>query len=240
MMKRTLQALSGLATVVSVAGPVLLPLPALAQYYDPSSTMDSSTGAQVPAYGYGAPPAAPMGTFDWSGAYVGGVVGYGWGSSDVDYSLFSNTLKPQGAAGGIVGGINFTLTPMLVAGLEADATWNGLSDKKDLGVTEVTLRSDWQISARGRAGVAFDRFLVYGTAGLSFNGVEMSAANASNSQTLVGYAVGLGAEALVTQHFTTRAEFIYTGYADADFSVGPAAKASFDQGVLRAGVGYKF
>ncbi len=239
-MKRILRTLPGLAAVSSVAALGLMPLPAAAQYYDPSATLDSSTGTQVPVSGYGAPPPPVMGSFDWSGGYIGGVVGYGWSSSDVDYSFFSNTVKPQGVSGGIVGGMNFMLTPMFLAGLEADATWNGLSDKKDLGIAEVTMRSDWQISARGRAGVVFDRFLVYGTAGLSFNNVEMSAANASNSQTLVGYAVGLGAEALLTQHITTRAEFIYTGYADADFSVGPAAKATFDQGVLRAGVGYKF
>lgn len=41
--------------------------------------------------------------FDWSGAYVGASIGYGWGSSKLDYdnSGYFASLDPRGFFGGV-------------------------------------------------------------------------------------------------------------------------------------------
>lgn len=231
------------SALLSLAGAVVSATAANAQYYDPSASMDSyGTAAPAPAPLPAADAyAAPSAGYKWGGAYVGGVLGAGWGTANVDYGLFSTTNSPSGATGGIVGGFNFNLASNFVLGAETDLTWNGLTDRQNAGFTEVTTRSNWQLTARGRAGVALDRILLYGTAGVAFNDIEVSAAGASNSEVRTGWVAGGGAEGAITQHITARAELLYSSFGRDEYAVGPTpASTDFSMTVLRGGIGYRF
>ena len=73
------------------------------------------------------------------------------------------SLNPDGWMGGIFGGYNFQSGGMFVAGLEGDITFSGSSDK----ASGIRVENDWNGTVRARAGVAVDRFLIYGTGGLA-------------------------------------------------------------------------
>src|SRR6516162_3895199 len=73
---------------------------------------------------------------DWTGFYLGGNVGYSWGTDDVsvnglaieDFSLpasGSNSLKPTSFIGGVQTGYNWEFAPHWVVGLETDFQWTG-------------------------------------------------------------------------------------------------------------------
>jgi outer membrane immunogenic protein len=92
--------------------------------------------------------AAPI--YTWTGFYVGGNVGYGWGQADTDFvsnptilNLFAvlsggfvgqasepgftghQSVRPEGIIGGAQVGYNWQLSPTWVAGLEADIQASG-------------------------------------------------------------------------------------------------------------------
>ena len=66
--------------------------------------------------------------YNWTGFYVGGNVGYSWGTADTDTTLLgfsgsivhSDSLKPKGIIGGGQIGYNSHGAPNWVYGLEAD------------------------------------------------------------------------------------------------------------------------
>ncbi|WP_338821551.1 outer membrane protein [Bradyrhizobium septentrionale] len=94
-----------------------------------------------------APPPAPAPVYGWTGLYVGGNVGYGWGKADTDvvgnattvvFPTFlggfpnnsvavagSNTAKLNGASGGGQIGYNYQFSPRWVLGFEADIQDSG-------------------------------------------------------------------------------------------------------------------
>ena len=55
----------------------------------------------------------PLNAYSWAGPYLGGNLGYQWGS------VHNNPTKPSGITGGIQGGYNWQSGP-LVYGLEGD------------------------------------------------------------------------------------------------------------------------
>ena len=98
-------------------------------------------------------------------------------------------------------------------------------------------------TVRGRLGYAFDRALIYGTAGLAYSG--------SNSR--VGYAVGGGAEYAITNNFSLKLEGLYVdirrsnstfgtsfNLATNTIFVGDGARRRNEFFVVRAGVNYRF
>lgn len=105
---------------------------------------------------------------------------------------------------------------------------------------------DWQGSLRARAGVAFDRLLVYGTAGWAFGGVSGGFSNTflfnSNDDTLSGWTAGVGLEYAFTNNLTTRLEYRFTSYDRAGdiFNNVSLGGEDFDFHTIRAGVTFKF
>ncbi len=166
---------------------------------------------------------------DWSGAYVGGNLGYGWGEADTKFDGLppgSGTIgsvptpKPKGVLVGAQAGYNWQ-NGNLVYGAETDFSLTGMSDKKSKSpflfngapVPGSTLSSkqdiDWIATLRARLGVApADKWLLYGTGGIAWvrltdKGVAQSPFvkyAPSDTGTKVGWAAGVGAEwAMMTQ-----------------------------------------
>ena len=137
-------------------------------------------------------PAALSSAFNWTGFYVGGHVGYGWGDNNGTFSY----VTPDGFAGsqslandaqgvlfGAHGGYNYQINDWVV-GLEASVDGANLGKQELLGWNDPTnfsfcpivfpcnggslisnIQTGVQGAVRGRLGYAWDRFLVYGAAG---------------------------------------------------------------------------
>ena len=167
---------------------------------------------------------------------------------------------PSGVFGGIQGGYNYQYCNF-VFGIEADFSGSGISGTKT--VSPITMNNglpyagggslrthqdtSWFGTLRPRIGYAvMPQLLVYGTGGLAFGDVNYSAHTdyrpvgtgyypASFSKTKVGWTVGGGAEYAIHQHWTVKAEYLYT-------DLGSESIIAPDQGVqaLPFAVGYKW
>ena len=139
------------------------------------------------------PPPPPVPIFTWTGLYVGGQIGYGWGqdpitwsgtANDLDPAVGAFTANPQGVIGGAHVGYSYQYNPWLVFGLEGSI--DGTSLKKTtvvpladfaantFGSATATSSAGVQGSIRGRLGFAWDRVLIYGTGGVAFTSFNTS------------------------------------------------------------------
>src|SRR5437588_12053873 len=77
---------------------------------------------------YKAPPAGALPvTYDWTGFYVGGHVGYGWAEKDWRDAFGLNVSnKGNGFLGGGQGGGNYQIR-QFVRGAEGDFAWSGIN-----------------------------------------------------------------------------------------------------------------
>jgi outer membrane immunogenic protein len=173
----------------------------------------------------------PTSAYNWNGAYVGAQVGYGWGTA----KNAGNSWDANGVTGGIYSGYNFAPTPGFVLGVEGDIAASGMSGK--LG--GVTVNNNWNGTLRARAGAAVDRFLIYGTGGLAVGGVEVKSGGAKDSATQVGYTLGGGVEAGITNNVTARLEYRWTDLGKDTYSTAPG-KVGFTSSQVLFGVGMKF
>ena len=105
------------------------------------------------------------------------------------------------------------------------------------GVATVT--QDWEGSVRGRVGVAFDRFLAYGTGGIAFTGLEVVAPAVTTSETRAGWTLGAGLEYAFTDNVTFRGEYRYSDFGSDNYA-GVAAPIGVTNHALRFGLNYKF
>lgn len=114
-----------------------------------------------------APVAEEFSPFSWTGFNVGVQTGYGWNNVDLSpvgggLGGFTADTNIDGAVLGGFVGYNYQLQNNWVIGLEGDLEAS-FADENIIPGLEVGM--DWQGSIRGRVGYAFDRALVYGTAG---------------------------------------------------------------------------
>jgi len=128
--------------------------------------------------------------FNWTGFYIGGNAGVGFGgdSSSVDLEGFNylvadpvpGEVTTVGTDSAFIGGgqigYNYAVN-RLVAGIEADFSGFDFqaakipnSSKADWGSdTRVSVEMNWLSTVRGRLGLAMDRWLLYGTGGVAFS-----------------------------------------------------------------------
>lgn len=196
--------------------------------------------------------------FTWTGAYVGAQAGYSWGRDRTTEFFTANgaftgmqwRYDANSAFGGLHGGYNAQMG-MFVVGAEADVELTdargGFIDPGGRGV----VTQKWQASLRGRAGLAFDRLLVYGTGGAAFTTFKYVYTNPFTGQTegptttRTGYTLGVGAEYAFTDNLTARLEYRHTDFGDFRYVatsafLGLTGRQSPRSNALRAGVSYKF
>jgi outer membrane immunogenic protein len=170
---------------------------------------------------------------DWSGFYLGALLGYSWGDADTD--PYGDT-EAEGVDGGGYAGATWQFGNF-VLGAEADVMASDVSS--DNGA--VTLDQGVHGSLRARAGIALDQFLLYGTAGGAATEAELSGFGDSDDEVLFGWTAGAGAEAMLTDNITARVEYRYTDYEDQTFTLGgAAADADLSTHSVRAGIGVQF
>src|ERR1700747_549213 len=162
-----------------------------------------------PAY---APPVytvnQPLNAFSWAGPYLGGNLGYEWGT------VSNSGNKPSGIAGGIEGGYNFQ-SGNWVFGVEGDLELTGASDT----FASWKFSNPWFGTVRGRAGYAFNNILFYGTGGLAFGELRAETFGLSESQTNVGWTLGVGTEFGLSPNWSAKIEYLYVDLSESQFAI---------------------
>lgn len=193
-----------------------------------------------------APVVAPV-PYTWSGLYIGGNVGYAGTNVDETVSGGNGTGStniPSFIGGGQIGA-NYQFGSIVV-GVEAD--FDGTTATKSIaaGVASGTSQLDWVATARGRVGMAFGRWLIYGTAGgaaMELVSVVNAGANGSANTTAThgAWTAGGGLEVAITESLSARLEYLYldTGTVNVAY-VGPfAVTGRVQQDMVRAGLNYR-
>ena len=187
---------------------------------------------------------APEPCMTWTGFYVGGQAGYGWGDGDAHFTprplgqftaggQTTEDLEPQGFVGGGQVGYNYQWH-CLVFGAEADFIGSTMDDSNsdvkalvDEGRYSAHEDLDWSGTARLRVGFTPTcRLLLYSTGGLAYGHADYSANldfrpfggeheyPALLSDTRVGWVAGGGAEYALTRHWSIRVEYLYRDLGD--------------------------
>jgi outer membrane immunogenic protein len=181
--------------------------------------------------------------YDWSGVYVGAHGGYSFGEADID-GIGTIDDFDGGLVGGQVG-FNWQFN-MFVVGVEGDASWTFAETDFGIGLVNVEVEENWTASARGRLGLAFNRFLVYGTGGAGWIDVDADASFAGvdiggDSNTHFGWVAGGGGEALVTPNVSVGIEYLHSEYDAETYNIACAAvDGDGSTDVVRGRVNWKF
>ena len=203
---------------------------------------------------------APPPPFSWTGLYLGVNGGYSFGGSDWTDSLTGGSTGNFGTSGFLFGGTlgaDYQIGAF-VFGVEADGDWTktggfGTFTTTSLCAGGCLTNSNWLVTARGRFGYAFDRFLTYGTAGAAFGNVQANFSNDPvSSTTEPGWIVGAGVEVALAANWTAKAEYLFVDLANGSCTTDcaiqnpngppliPNIAVKFNESIIRAGVNYKF
>jgi outer membrane immunogenic protein len=208
----------------------------------------------------------PVPIFTWSGLYIGGQIGYAWGKDNVDVTdnpianVVSLSESPKGVIGGAHLGYNLQIAQWVV-GLEGSVDGTSMhSSFTPAGFFSTVQFSDRvavEGSIRARAGIAFNRVLLYATGGAAFAGIDNTylllppafAAGTSEkvTKTRAGWTVGGGIAYAVTNNWSVRAEYRYSDYGryndfpfQGEVPGGLIARHHLTENQVQAGVSYKF
>ena len=171
---------------------------------------------------------------DWSGAYAGATVGYGFAGRTEEPG---NKIDTDGFMGGGFVGYNHQIDNIVVGG-EADLGYSGV-DGRDAGTRS---RSGLEGSVRARVGiVAVPDVLVYGTAGGAAQHLDIREGGESDDRGMLGYTVGAGSDVKLTEQVFGRAEYRYTDFGSKTFSTGSGSrKVDASDHRVNLGVGVNF
>jgi outer membrane immunogenic protein len=106
----------------------------------------------------------------------------------------------------------------------------------------------WLATLRGRLGVAFDRYLIYGTAGGAAgelrSNIAIPAGTTSSTVTYGTWTAGTGVEYGITDNLSARVEYLYLDKGKiATGVIGPPAMtitSHLQDNLVRAGLNYRF
>lgn len=226
----------------------------------------SASAADLPME---APPVVAVPGFSWTGAYVGGAIGYAFSDlkarnrNALGGDLFSVTEDVDSVTGSAFVGYNHQFDSIVV-GAEADISIGDFGGKTRgacpaAGAFTFSCKAnadDLFGTIRGRVGFAFDRFLVFGTGGLAI-GSEVDFRRTSpfgapfdftkkESGTRYGYTLGAGVDHAVTDNIIVRGEYQYVDFGTEKLNLSntiggtQSVRIEQDLHLLRAGVAYKF
>jgi outer membrane immunogenic protein len=145
-------------------------------------------GADLPPYSKAPALAAPVS--DWSGFYIGGFGGGGWGNHNVSNSTgnatpfadYTANYPSQGFLGGGEAGYNLQ-SGNVVVGIEATGFWSNISGSDANAVSQGLLnianipaidedKVQWGGTLRARGGVTVDRLMLFFTGGWAFGDIQ--------------------------------------------------------------------
>jgi outer membrane immunogenic protein len=215
-----------------------------------------------------APIVAP---YNWTGFYVGVNAGGAWGNTTAQDTLATNgapwvtngaswSSKPSGLTAAVEAGYNWQFNTF-VLGIEGEVGYLGVRGSAAyplLTSTFVDTQGGLFTTVRGRAGLAFDRWLVYGTGGYfgadlgssvqTSAGAPVALLNIQKTGFQSGWTAGGGAEYGISRNWTVKGEWLYYALPNKqvgdNFAGGGATVQFFNLkntgNILRLGVNYRF
>lgn len=208
----------------------------------------SAYAADMPVkMAYKAPMAPPPIVWNWTGFYVG--INGGWARDNISTPA-ANFVQPSTSGGTFGGQVGFNYQwQQFVLGAEIDGDWLNLKASAPCANPAFSCNTELnhQFSARGRLGVAFDRFLVYGTGGAAWTTFKGSTVllvpgtTFPDSGDRSGWIAGGGVEYAVWDHLIIGAEYLHADYGSRNMmydALYPNVKVTTD--VVRARVSWLF
>ncbi|MBI3434633.1 MAG: porin family protein [Proteobacteria bacterium] len=208
----------------------------------------SASAADLPRMPAKAPAYAPVPAYSWAGFYLGINAGGGWGSSRWNSPVFpTGSFDVSGAMVGGTVGYNWQVNRW-VLGLEGDVDWTDISGSTTSLVCPLGCRTSnsWLATVRGRIGYSFDQFLPYITGGLAVGDVRARVPGLlSVSDTQAGWTLGGGVEVALTRNWSAKAEYLYVDLGRLNCGLGCSllgapGTVDFTSHVARGGVNYRF
>jgi outer membrane immunogenic protein len=187
----------------------------------------ASTAARA-ADVYGGPASYAPYVYRWMGPYVGGNLGYQWGT------LSNSGARPSGIAGGGQGGYNLQFGP-LVVGAEADLQFSNANDT----FANYKFSNPWFGTVRGRAGYAMNNILYYATLGLAYGRGHVAVGGMSEDNLHGGWVAGGGLGVGLTQSWSVRAEYLYIDLGSEAYTLTGTSN-ELTTSLLRFGLDYRF
>jgi outer membrane immunogenic protein len=191
-----------------------------------------------------APPAPP---FSWTGFYLGGNVGAGFGTTETSVNVGPAITALTGTAvaatvplssetfngflGGVQAGYNWQ-AGVFVLGVEGDLDAASLQGNAPcLVVLNCTMKHNWVADITGRVGVVtVERSLIYLKGGVAWEGSNFSAGNtvsvggttfqvnASGSGTQTGGLLGMGIEYAFLPNWSAKIEYNFIDFGTRSFN----------------------
>jgi len=194
--------------------------------------------------GVAPPPLPPPPVFTWTGFELGAQVGGGAGQTGVRVNgipLFppSDRYGSSGVFGGIHVGFNYQFASPIVAGVQLEYNFAGITGTASappLNYLETSIRQFG--SADGRIGVAFDRLLIYAIGGFAYGDIRSQIQLTGLAPGIIdffsvnryGFDVGGGLEYNFYGNWTARAEYRYYDWGTRGFNT--AGFGSFFNGLI--------
>ena len=196
--------------------------------------------------------------YNWSGFYLGGNAGYGWGRSSWtdDPTLTGAGLGSHGLNGALLGGTigaNLQVAAWLV-GIEADMAWASMKGSHvDQFGSDLNTKTNSLGTAAVRLGYAFDLSLLYMKIGATWGNFKYDdfvspggALNGSGSATRAGWMIGGGWEYAFAANWSGKLEYNYLDFGSKIISFNGGLGGAFVQNinerfhVVKAGLNYRF
>ena len=229
----------------------------------------SAVAADIPARSrVSSPVMAPSPYYNWNGFYIGGHVGYGWGSKDIvdgpsvltNFSGIAGTplanYDVDGAIGGGQIGWNWQAGHWLFD-IEADISASGMKGSGPVSILAVPLVGvaastdiNFLATVTGRFGYAWNNWLWYAKGGWAYVDEDHSAtafgALFTTGDSRSGWTVGTGIEWGFANNWSAKVEYNYMDFGDKDITLTNAvfgsAVVNVDQQIhaIKFGINYRF
>jgi len=215
----------------------------------------AASAADMAAMPYKAPPAAPVPYYDWTGFYAGAFAGGNEGIWTSDFNRPNGHGHTQqtatGFAAGVYGGYNYMFANRIVLGAEMDIGASTATQDRRIYDNDTSFTKYGAFgSVRGRLGYAFDRLLVFGTAGVALgqltNNIQKGQTNGEavvwEDQARFGFTAGGGLEYAITDRWVGRLEYVWTDYGKVTRYDPAGDRAIFknETHLVRLGASYRF
>lgn len=180
-----------------------------------ANAADAVNEVPQPAVPMEVPPVA-----SWTGAYAGITAGYGFAGQSEDRTD-GNKIDTDGFVGGGFAGYNWDTGQGIVAGVEGDIGYNGVEG--DNAGTTVKGGVDGSVRARVGYTVTPD-ILAYVTAGGAGKHMSVEEGGVKDSETMLGWTAGAGADVNFTEKLFGRLEYRYSDYGSETFQTGSGSR----------------
>jgi outer membrane immunogenic protein len=202
----------------------------------------SATAADLPVK------AAPMQTplpWNWTGFYIGGHFGAGWGTKEfalVDDPFEAKQVQVNGFLGGGQVGYNYQVG-WVVLGVEGDI---GAADIKGNDFP-FAVKTDWLATITGRIGATIGPALLYVKGGVAWAHDKYTfCCEVTTTETRIGWVFGTGIEYAFTRNWSGKVEYNYLDFGTKDIVWCEGSECSDPYSVkqrihtVKAGVNYRF